>query len=157
MLTIFHWFWKRDSCFPKPRIVDSEQKYFSKSTDNKLKSCQESCRAEMWNKPGDRNSKHIKRAAAEAAEDSQVVLVVKNLPANAGGIWDMGLIPGSGRSPGGGHGNPLQYSCLEKQRSLEAYSPWGCKDSDRTEATQHAHTHTAARWALVTLIIHLRC
>ena len=40
----------------------------------------------MWNKPGDRNSKHIKRAAAEAAEDSQVVLVVKNLPANAGGI-----------------------------------------------------------------------
>ena len=41
----------------------------------------------MWNKPGDGNSKHIKkRAAAEAAEDSQVVLVVKNLPANAGGI-----------------------------------------------------------------------
>ena len=41
---------------------------------------------------------------------SQVVLVVKNLPANAG---DMDLIPGSERSPGGGHGNPLQYSCLE--------------------------------------------
>ena len=41
---------------------------------------------------------------------SQVVLVVKNLPANAG---DVGLIPGSGRSPGGGHGNLLQYSCLE--------------------------------------------
>ena len=51
----------------------------------------------------------------------------------------MGLIPGSGRSPRGRHGIPLQYSCLEKQRSLEAYSPWGCKDSDRTEATQHAH------------------
>ena len=44
---------------------------------------------------------------------SQVVLVVKNLPANAGDIRDSGLIPGSGRSPGGGHGNPLQYSCLE--------------------------------------------
>ena len=42
-----------------------------------------------------------------------VVLVVKNLPANAGDIRDMGSIPGSGRSPGGGHGNPLQYSCLE--------------------------------------------
>ena len=41
---------------------------------------------------------------------SQVVLVVKNLPANAG---DLGSIPGSGKSPGGGHGKPLQYSCLE--------------------------------------------
>ena len=37
----------------------------------------------------------------------------KNLPANAGGIRDVGSIPGSGRSLGGGHGNPLQYSCLE--------------------------------------------
>ena len=44
---------------------------------------------------------------------SQVVLVVKNLPANAGDIRDMGSIPGLGRSPGGRHGNPLQYSCLE--------------------------------------------
>ena len=44
---------------------------------------------------------------------SQVVLVVKNPPANAGDVRDMGLIPGSGRSPGGGHGNPLQYSWLE--------------------------------------------
>ena len=44
---------------------------------------------------------------------SQVVLVVKNLPANAGNLRDMGSIPGSGRSPGGGHGNPLQYSLLE--------------------------------------------
>ena len=38
----------------------------------------------------------------------------KEPPANAGDIRDMGLIPGSGRSPGGGHGNPLQSSCLEK-------------------------------------------
>ena len=44
---------------------------------------------------------------------SQVALVVKNPPANAGDVRDTGLIPGSGRSPGGGHGNPLQYSCLE--------------------------------------------
>ena len=44
---------------------------------------------------------------------SQVALVVKNLPANAGDIRDAGLIPGLERSPGGGHGNPLQYSCLE--------------------------------------------
>ena len=39
--------------------------------------------------------------------------MVKNPPASAGDIRDASLIPGSGRSPGGGHGNPLQYSCLE--------------------------------------------
>ena len=43
---------------------------------------------------------------------SQVVLVVKNPPANAGGLSDMSSVPGLGRSPGGGHGNPLQYSGL---------------------------------------------
>ena len=59
--------------------------------------------------------------------------VVKNPPANAG---DAGLIPGLGRSPGEGNGNPLQYYCLEKshgQRSLVGYIPWGCKKSDMTE------------------------
>ena len=57
---------------------------------------------------------------------SQVALVVKKPPANAGDIRDAGLIPGSGRSPGGGHGNPPQYSYLENphgQRSLAGYSP----------------------------------
>ena len=52
---------------------------------------------------------------------SLVALVVKNLPANAGDSRDVGSIPESGRSPGGGHGNPLQYSCLKNlhgQRSL---------------------------------------
>ena len=44
---------------------------------------------------------------------SQVALVVKNLPASARDIRDTGSIPGSGRSPGGGHGDPLQNSCLE--------------------------------------------
>ena len=47
------------------------------------------------------------------ARISQVVLVVKNLPANAIDVRDVCSIPGSGRSPRGGHGNPLQYSCLE--------------------------------------------
>ena len=42
-----------------------------------------------------------------------VVLMVKNSPANAGGLRDADSVSGSGRSPGGGHGNPLQYSCLE--------------------------------------------
>ena len=51
----------------------------------------------------------------------------KGSPCNAG---DPGSIPGSGRSPGGGHGNPLQYSCLENphgQMSLAGYSPWGLR------------------------------
>ena len=42
--------------------------------------------------------------------------MVMNPPANAGDIRDVGLIPGSGRAPGGGHGNPLKYSCLENPR-----------------------------------------
>ena len=42
-----------------------------------------------------------------------MALVLKNLPANAGDTGDTDSIPGSGKSPGGGHGNPLQYSCLE--------------------------------------------
>ena len=58
---------------------------------------------------------------------------------NAG---DLGLIPGLGRSPGEGNGNPLQYSCLENpteshgQRSLVGCSPWGRKESDTTEHTR---------------------
>ena len=57
----------------------------------------------------------------------------KESACNAGGL---GSIPGLGRSPGGGHGNPFQYSCLENphgQRSLEDYSPWGSKELDVTE------------------------
>ena len=52
--------------------------------------------------------------------------VVKNPPANAGDTRDVGLIPGSGSSPGGGLGNPLQYFCLKNshvQRSLTGYRP----------------------------------
>ena len=52
---------------------------------------------------------------------SQMVLVVKNLPANARDIRDMNSIPGLGRPPGGGHGNPLQYSCLEKPMDRGAW------------------------------------
>ena len=51
-------------------------------------------------------------------------------------VGDLGLIPGLGRCPGGGHGNPHQYSCLENphgQRSLAAYSPGGHKESNTTE------------------------
>ena len=48
-----------------------------------------------------------------------MALVVKNPPANAGDKRDVGLIPGLGRSPGEGHGNPLQYSCLENPMEEE--------------------------------------
>ena len=47
--------------------------------------------------------------------------VVKNLPANSGDVEDVGLIPGLGRSPGGGNGNPLQYFCLENPMDREAW------------------------------------
>ena len=57
----------------------------------------------------------------------------KESACNAG---DLSLIPGLGRSPGGGNGHPHQYSGLENphgQRSMAGYSPWGCKESDMTE------------------------
>ena len=54
---------------------------------------------------------------------SQVVPVLKNLPANAGDGRDGGLIPGSGRSPGRGHDNPLQYSCPENH--MDRGASWG--------------------------------
>ena len=49
---------------------------------------------------------------------------------------DLGSVPRFGRFPGGGHGNPLWYSCLENphgQKSLMGYNPWGCKEADLTE------------------------
>ena len=64
---------------------------------------------------------------------SLVTQLVKNQPVMGA---DLGSIPRLGRSPGGGHGNPLQYSCLENphgQRSLEGCSPWGHTESDMPE------------------------
>ena len=59
---------------------------------------------------------HLKKT-----EDFPDRAVVKNLPANAGGAGEAGLIPGLGRSPGEGHGNSLQYSCLENLTDREAW------------------------------------
>ena len=69
----------------------------------------------------------------------------KESTCNAG---DLSSIPGLGRSPRGGHGNPLQYSCLENpqgQRNLVGYSPWGRKESDTTEQlSTQTHSHFRA-------------
>lgn len=65
--------------------------------------------------------------------------------ASACNAGNMGSIPESGRSPGEGHSNLLQWSCREKsqrQRSLVGHSLWGCNKSDMTEATEHTYTAT---------------
>ena len=64
--------------------------------------------------------------------------MLKNLPNNAGNARDLGSDPGSGRSPGGGHGNPLQYSCLENPMDRGAWraAVHGVgKESNMTEVT----------------------
>ena len=73
-------------------------------------------------------------------DSAKTSLVAQMVKASACSVGDLGLIPGLGRSPGGGHGNPFQYSCLENphgQRSLEGYSPWG-----------HRAQHTAERLSI---------
>ena len=63
----------------------------------------------------------LKLPALASFRASQVTLVVKNPPANAGDARDSGSIPGSGRSPGEGNDYPLQYSCLENPRDRGAW------------------------------------
>ena len=66
-----------------------------------------------------------------------MALVVKNPLANTGDIRDLGSVPGLRRSPGGGHGNPLQYSSLGNPMDTRAWwaTVHGVADSDTTEAT----------------------
>ena len=78
------------------------------------------------------------------------ILMYVSFPGGSGGkesvcnVGNLGSVPGLGRSPGGGPGNPLQYSCLENphgQRNLAGYSPWGHKELDTTEQLSiHAQT-----------------
>ena len=68
-------------------------------------------------------------------QDTQVPLVVKNLPANTGAIKEVGSIRGLGRSPGGGHGSPLQYSWLENPMDRGAWS-----------ATVHVVAKSQTQW-----------
>ena len=83
---------------------------------------------------------HKKMTSTTYLGASQVALAVKNQPASAGDVRDAGLTPGLGRSPRGGHGDPLHYSCLENlmdrvDRSMAGYRPQGCKGSNMTGTT----------------------
>ena len=75
-----------------------------------------------------------------------MALVVKNLPATEGDVRDMGLIPGSGRFPGRGHGNPIQYSCLENPMDRGAWRATvrSIAELDMTKST-YTHTHKYIR------------
>ena len=84
---------------------------------------------------------HIKWDGLMNVGVSQVVLVVKNSLVNAGDIRDVGLIPGLGRSPGGEHGNPLQYSCLENPMDRGAWRATVLGVSKSW--TEHAHTNSS--------------
>ena len=93
---------------------------------------------EGGNKQGFRKI-HLSMAPLQSLQDvcsSQGFSGGSEVKASACNVGDPVLIPGSGRSPGEGNGNPLQYSCLEnplRQRSLVSYSPWGLEESDMIE------------------------
>ena len=79
--------------------------------------------------------------------------MVKNSPANAGDSGEVGLIPGCGRSPREGNGNPLQYSCLENPMDREAWQATvhgGHKESDTTERLSLSHSQLPSKccWAV---------
>ena len=86
---------------------------------------------------------------------SQVALVVKNLPVNAGDTKDLGSIPGLGKSPGVGNGTPLPNSCLEDPMGRGA---WGAIVHGATKSqvrlTTHTHTHTHTQHSRKFLPIH---
>ena len=71
---------------------------------------------------------------------SQMALVIKNSSANAGDARDVGLIPGLGRSPGEGHGNPLQCSCLGNPVDRGAWQATVCEVAE-SETTEQLETH----------------
>ena len=80
------------------------------------------------------------------------VMCTRSFPSGSDGkesacyVGDIGSIPGWGRSPGDGNGNPLHYSCLENSKHRGDFRatlpPWGRKESNMTEQLTHTHTHT---------------
>ena len=98
-------------------------------------------------------TQHAEHLSLETHCCSTQAFIFRSLPSSSNGkesacsMGDLGSIPGWGRSPGEGHGNPLQYSCLESpiwQRSLAGYSLWGLKESDTAEQL----TLSRGQWAL---------
>ena len=93
----------------------------------KVKKCSKNNREASKKCINNQNGSHNNNLSIKINKDSsgfwasQVALVVKNPPASAGDIRDVGLIPGLGRAPGGGHGNLLQYSCLENLKDRGAW------------------------------------
>ena len=77
---------------------------------------------------------------------SHLALVVKNPPANAGDIRDAGSVLGSGRSPGGEHGNPLQYSCLENPMDKGAWWATDHRVAENQTQLKRLSTHTSLIW-----------
>ena len=83
----------------------------------------------------------------DSADDSewQVALVVENLPANAGDIRDVGSIPGLERSPGGGYGNPFQYSCVENPMDRGSWQATVHRVTKSQTRLKRLSTHTQQR------------
>ena len=77
-----------------------------------------------------------------------MALVIKNPSANAGGIRDVGSIPGLGKSPGGGQGNPLQYSCLENPKHLGSWQAIVHRVTKNGTLQKRLSTH-ACDWLLI--------
>ena len=77
---------------------------------------------------------------------SQVAIVVKTLPANAGDERDVGSIPGPGRSPGGGHGDPLQHSCLENPMDRGAWQSTVHRVAKSQTWEKWLSTHARTKW-----------
>ena len=80
--------------------------------------------------------------------------MVNDLPVNTGDTRDKGLVPGSGRSPGGEHGNPLQCSCLRNPMDRGAWraTVHGVAKSQTYQETEQAHTHVCLRVSLENLV-----
>ena len=84
--------------------------------------------------------KLVSNHSTSVASQVAIIIMVKNLPDDAEDIRDEGLIPGSGRPLGEGHGNPLQYSCLENptdRGARQGCNAWVHKESNTTEVTEH--------------------
>ena len=108
-----------------------------------------------------RSTIYIRVYSSYCTGTSQVALVVENPPASAGDLGDAGSVPGSGRSPGGGHSNPLKYSCLENPmdrgawwatvRSITKIQTW----LKRQPALSIVHSLDLDKWTMTS--IHHSC